>query len=102
MTNDHTALIAPFQNRNVEKVYRYYLKGLNAMEIGKLLDISPRTVQRYIKVHKFKELMAPRALQQKALELYQRGYSYREIGQVIRKSRTTVYYYLKQIRVTVK
>ncbi|WP_376765854.1 helix-turn-helix domain-containing protein [Chitinophaga polysaccharea] len=46
--------------------------------------------------------MAPRALQQKALELYQRGYSYREIGQVIRKSRTTVYYYLKQIRVTVK
>lgn len=38
-----------------EKVKAYYLKGLNYKEIGKLLDLSPRSVQRYAKGRRMSE-----------------------------------------------
>lgn len=74
-----------------EKVTGYYLKGLNYKEIGKLLDISPRTVQRYIKDSNCRELDEPKTIQQKAFELSERGFSYSEIAKKLRVSKTTVY-----------
>jgi DNA-binding CsgD family transcriptional regulator len=102
MKNNNINVTTWFDNSLVDKAYQYYLKGLNGVEIGKLLDISPRTIQRYIKDHKFKELAVPKTLQRRATELYQQGHSYREIAITLRKSRTTVYYYLKKMRDSAK
>jgi transposase len=102
MKNDNTEVTIGFNNSLIDRAYQYYLKGLNGVEIGKLLDVSPRTIQRYVKDNKFKELAAPKALQRRAIELHQRGHSYREIAITLRKSRTTVYYYLKKMRDSVK
>jgi DNA-binding CsgD family transcriptional regulator len=102
MKNDNTDVTTRCNNSLIDRAYQYYLKGLNGVEIGKLLDISPRTIQRYVKDNKFKELAAPKTLQRRATELYQQGHSYREIARIIRKSRTTVYYYLKESRDAMK
>jgi transposase len=44
----------------------------------------------------------PQTLQRRATELYQQGHSYRKIAITLSKSRTTVYYYLKKMRGSVK
>ena len=76
----------------IEKVRKYYLMGLTYTEIGKLLDISPRTVQRYMsKAQIKKEVTAPKTLQQKAFELSAKGFSYAEIANKLRVTKTTVY-----------
>ncbi|WP_436487416.1 helix-turn-helix domain-containing protein [Chitinophaga sp. ARDCPP14] len=95
MGNVNAAPKTRFNNLLVERAYQYYLKGLNAVEIGTLLNISPRTIQRYARDNKFKELATPETLQNRAKELFRQGHSYREIASILRKSRTTVYYYLK-------
>jgi DNA-binding CsgD family transcriptional regulator len=95
MENVNAAPKTGFNNLLIERAYQYYLKGLNAAEIGKLLDISPRTIQRYARNNKFKELAMPETLQNHAKELFRQGHSYRQIASTLRKSRTTVYYYLK-------
>lgn len=74
-----------------EKVTGYYLKGLNYKEIGKLLDISPRTVQRYVKESECKRLETEKPLQQRAIEMHQQGWSYSEIARKLKVSKTTVY-----------
>jgi DNA-directed RNA polymerase specialized sigma24 family protein len=75
-----------------EKVRTYYLKGLNYSEIGKLLDCSPRTVQRYMKKSGAKkEITEPKTIQMQAFELSGRGFSYSEIAKKLRVTKTTVY-----------
>jgi DNA-directed RNA polymerase specialized sigma24 family protein len=75
-----------------EKIRGYYAKGLTYAEIGKLLDISPRTVQRYITSSGMKkELSEPKTIQQKAFELSAKGFSYAEIAGKLRVTKTTVY-----------
>ena len=75
-----------------ERVRNYYAKGLNYAEIGKLLDISSRTVQRYITASGVKkELAEPKTLQQKAFELSAKGFSYAEIAKKLRVTKPTVY-----------
>lgn len=74
-----------------EKVTGYYLKGLNYKEIGKLLDISPRTVQRYVKESECKRLETEKPLQQRAIEMHSQGFSYSEIARKLKVSKTTVY-----------
>lgn len=81
-----------------EKVKGYYLKGLNYKEIGKLLDISPRTVQRYVKESGCRQLSEPKTLQQRAVELHLRGWSYSEIAKKLKISRTTAYTWNKKAK----
>ena len=40
---------------NKEKAFQYYCIGLNSKEIGKLLDLSFRTVQNYMSKENWKE-----------------------------------------------
>ena len=82
-----------------EKVKNYYLKGLNYKEIGKLLDVSPRTVQRCIKENDIKELAEPKAMQQRAFELSGKGFSYSEIAKKLQVSKTTVYLWHKKRKI---
>lgn len=98
MKNDNTGPKTPFNNLVVGKAYSYYLKGLNAKEIGKLLDISARTVQRYMKDNNFKEHANPVTIEQKAHDLHKQGLTYRQIAKAIGKGRTTVYYYLQRFK----
>ncbi|MHA4810464.1 terminase gpP N-terminus-related DNA-binding protein [Flavitalea flava] len=82
----------------VLRAYHYYLKGLTAKETGKLINVSPRTVQRWASEYEFKEKASPDTLQQKTARLFEQGFSYREIAETIKKSKTTVYYYLREGR----
>lgn len=81
-----------------ERITGYYLKGLNYKEIGKLLDISPRTVQRYIKESDCKKLAEPKTLQQRAVEMHSHGWSYSEIAKKLKISRTTAYLWNKRAK----
>jgi len=75
-----------------ERVRNYYAKGLTYSEIGKLLELSSRTVQRYITASGVKnELAEPKTLQKKAFELSAKGFSYTEIAKKLRVTKTTVY-----------
>jgi DNA-directed RNA polymerase specialized sigma24 family protein len=75
-----------------ERIKRYCLMGLTYGEIGKLLDISSRTVQRYVsRANLKKEIAAPKSLQQKAFELSAQGLSYSEIADKLSVTKTTVY-----------
>lgn len=74
-----------------DRVKGYYLKGLNYTEIGKLLDISPRTVQRYAKESECKKLTEPKAMQQRAIDMHLQGWSYSEISKKLKVSKTTIY-----------
>ena len=81
-----------------EKVKNYYLKGLNYNEIGKLLDINARTVQRYVKEGEYKKLKKPQSVQQQAIELYRQGLSYAAIAKKLKISKTTAYLWNKKAR----
>jgi DNA-binding NarL/FixJ family response regulator len=78
------------------EVVRYYLKGLTAKEIGKLLDLSPRTVQRYQRDERCKEMEQPKNREMKAIEMHSNGWSYAEIARKMRVSKTTVYLWHKK------
>lgn len=84
-------------NKAIEaKAYAYHLMGLNAPEIGKLLNVSSRTVQRYIKRERVNNPL-PKKPKLQAAELYRQGYSYQQIAGIIGRCRTTVYNYLKEL-----
>jgi DNA-directed RNA polymerase specialized sigma24 family protein len=79
------------KNKLIERARAYCLRGLTAGEIGKLLDISPRTVHRYIAQSGCREISAPKTIHEKAFELSKMGYSYAEIAKKLRISKSTVY-----------
>jgi DNA-binding NarL/FixJ family response regulator len=83
---------------NPQKALRYFTMGLTAREIGKLLDLSPRTVERYMTVGEWKRETDDRTLQQKALSLTNNGKSYSETAKELGVCKTTVYNYLKRER----
>lgn len=99
MKNDITEQKTTLQSLLIGKCYQYHLKGLTAKEIGKLLDLSERTVQRWAKDGNFKELAAPTTLQTKAVALYNKGLSYSQIAATLNVCKTTVYNYLKVSKV---
>ncbi|MFA6072340.1 MAG: hypothetical protein WC810_27575, partial [Janthinobacterium sp.] len=73
----------------------YHVKGLTFSEIAKLLDLSPRTVERYSQVDEWKAKANPVALPQRAKELRERGFSFATIAQMIGVSKSTIFNYLK-------
>ncbi|MDR0420432.1 MAG: helix-turn-helix domain-containing protein [Prevotellaceae bacterium] len=80
------------KEKRAEKIKRYFTIGLTYVEIGKLLDVSSRTIQRYITANEVKkEVIEPKALQKKAFELSAKGFSYAEIAAKLRVTKTTVY-----------
>jgi DNA-binding CsgD family transcriptional regulator len=80
------------------KAYKYFCMGLNSKEIGKILDISFRTVQSYMTADNWKKKQKPDNLKFEALKLYELGNSYQVIADTLNVSRTTVYLYLKETR----
>lgn len=74
-----------------QKVSGYHAKGLTYQEIGKLMDISPRTAQRYVKAAGGNIQDRDKTKRQRAIELHRKGFSYSEIASRLRVSKTTVY-----------
>lgn len=77
----------------ITKIIRYKDMGLTTGEIGKLLDLSPRTIQRYLKDERKQEAETPTFSnrQTKAIKLHVSGMSYAEIARRMKVSKTTVY-----------
>lgn len=98
MRNDNKRPQSDKMPPTVAKAYGYYLKGLTSAETGKLLDVSPRTVQRWTVQYQFEQTADPDPLPVRALRLYQSGHTYAAIAKAIGKSRTTVYYYIRDMR----
>ena len=80
---------------NRARAYGYYLKGLTCREIGKLLDLSPRTVERYSLVDRWRERANPQPLADRAKALQKQGFSYAQIAQTLGVGKSTVYSYLR-------
>ncbi len=74
-----------------DRVVAYHHKGLTQKEIAKLLDLTPRTVQRYMKAAQCREATQTKTREQKALEMHTRGMSYAEIAKRLRVCKATVY-----------
>jgi DNA-binding NarL/FixJ family response regulator len=81
-----------------QKALRYFTMGLTAPEIGKLLDKSPRTIERYIQDNDWKRPIDDRTLQERANALVSSGKSYSEVAKELGICKTTVYNYLKRER----
>ncbi|MCF2495773.1 terminase gpP N-terminus-related DNA-binding protein [Dyadobacter chenhuakuii] len=82
-----------------ERAFNYHVKGLTFSEIGKLLDLSPRTVERYSQVDEWKARANQVVLPQRAKELRGRGFSCTTIAQMIGVSKSTVSNYLRRAEV---
>lgn len=76
-------------------VLKYAKMGLNANEIGKLLDISPRTVQRYLKMD---ETTQTAQRKEKAVQMSKAGYTYKQIGDTLGVSKTAVYLWMREYK----
>ncbi len=84
---------------NPQKALRFFTMGLTAKEIGKLLDLSPRTIEHYISDGGWKRPTDDRTLQEKALSLINNGKSYLETAKELGVCKTTIYNYLKRERI---
>lgn len=81
-----------------ERAYRYHLKGLTFAEIGKLLDLSPRTVEKYSQQDGWKARTSSTTPVERASEMRKQGHSYAEIGRTLGVSRSTVSNYLSKAK----
>lgn len=80
----------------VNRITRYFNMGLSSAEIGKLLDLTPRTVQRYLKKYDIRNEQKALPLEEKAYQLVQQGKSYSQVGAIMRVSKTTVYKWMRK------
>ncbi len=82
-----------------EKARKYYLMGLNLMEISKLLDGCPvRTIEKWQQAEGWTELKKPKNVKLRALELQGTGKTYNEIGEILNISEVTVWRYIKDAK----
>ncbi|MEZ0541246.1 helix-turn-helix domain-containing protein [Fibrella arboris] len=88
------AITSTTEDTDRARAYRYYLHGLTCKEIGKLLDLSPRTIERYSQLDRWREKANPQPLADRARILHQQGVSYAGIAKALQISKATVYNYL--------
>lgn len=98
MRNDKAKAYSPQMTATHTKAYKYYLKGLTAKEIGILLNLSSRTIQRITKDCNFKEMSNPKAITEKINECRAKGLSYSETAKALKMSRSTVYNHLTKAK----
>lgn len=77
---------------------RYYFMGLTIPEIGKLIEASPRTVEKWQIAEKWNDYRKLPPIKERALQMQKKGYSYSQIAEALSISRVTVYRWLKQAK----
>lgn len=73
---------------------RFYLIGLTLQEISKLVDAPVRTIENWQIAENWKQLKETTPVKGKALELKESGKTYKEISNLLNKSRATVWRYI--------
>ena len=74
------------------RAYRYFIKGLTVAEIGKLLDLSPRTVEGYSQADRWRENDQP--IRARIVRLHEAGFKASEVAERVGLSKRTVERYL--------
>jgi orotate phosphoribosyltransferase-like protein len=82
--------------------YKYYLRGFKAKEIAKQMDLSHRTVQRWVIEYNFAESAIIVPFAQTVIEMQSKGFSYTKIAAKLKCSKTTVYNTIKKSRLIKK
>jgi DNA-binding NarL/FixJ family response regulator len=82
----------------VASITKYYARGFTAKEIGKQMDINPRTVQRYIKVYNIAQKANPLPLATQISQLHTKGHSYTQIAKMCNVCKATVYNHVKKLK----
>ncbi|MPR32397.1 helix-turn-helix domain-containing protein [Salmonirosea aquatica] len=85
-----------FQSDLEAQAFKYYAMGLSCREVGKLLDLSARTVERYSQKNRWQDKLSVKTVEQRAYELHEAGKTYEEIAKALKVSRATVYNYMKR------
>lgn len=81
-----------------QKAYKYFVLGLTVKETAKLLDLSPRTIERYVQAGGWSKDKVLKSLSEQIQDLQKAGKSYSKIAQMVGVSKTTVYNHLKRLR----
>lgn len=82
-----------------EKAARYYILGLNLIEISKLLDGIPvRTLEKWQLSDKWTELRNPENIRDKVLQLFESGKSRKRIAEIVGRGESTVYRWIKEAK----
>lgn len=74
---------------------KYYLMGLTMAEVGKLIDCSPRTIEKWKITEQWAKLKDVPNLESRVIELYEGGYTYAEIIDLMKISKPTIWRILK-------
>ena len=80
------------------KAFQYYCKGLNSKEIGKLLNLSYRTIQGYMSKENWKAKRSPTPIKRLAYDLHLKGLSYNGIAKTLHVSRSTIYNWITETK----
>lgn len=70
------------------RAYGYFIKGLTVAEIGKLLDLSPRTVEGYSQADRWRENDQP--IRARVISLSEAGFKPSEIAERVGLSQRTI------------
>jgi len=81
-----------------KKAFSYYALGLTAFEVAKLLDLNPRTVQKWQTEQKWTQKLNPNSLKDKCLEMQNKGMTYVQISEILQISKSTVNRYIKEAK----
>jgi DNA-binding NarL/FixJ family response regulator len=82
----------------VASITKYYARGFTAKEIGKQMDINPRTVQRYIKDYNIAQKASPLPLATQISQLHTKGHSYTQIAKMCNVCKATVYNHVRKLK----
>ena len=82
-----------------DKATRYYIMGLTLPEISLLLNNTPvRTLEKWQSLYKWTELKTPTNIKDKVLQLHESGKRLEDIAEIVNKSVSTVYRWIKSAR----
>jgi transposase len=77
---------------------KYYLIGLSLTEAAKLINAPVRTIEKWYFAENWKSQRETTAIKTKANDLFDSGKSYLEISNMLGKSKSTIYRYIKIAR----
>lgn len=82
----------------INRVYKYWLKGITSKDIALLVGVSSRSIRRVIKAKDFKNSIEFTPLPVRAYQLKQKGLSFTEIAKTLKIGRSTAFLYVKEQR----
>lgn len=82
----------------INKIFKYWLKGITSKDIALLVGISSKSVRRVIKAKDFKNSIEFTPLPVRAYQLKQKGLSFTEIAKTLKICRSTAFTYVKEQR----